>query len=302
MSKIVYYLMPSSFCFGVKRSIDELIKITQNHSNEKIFCIHALVHNPKITDYFRKQWVQFTESLDEIKNSKSVIVFSAHGINREIILAAQQKFDFVYNLECPFVSKIYNEAKKYIQEGIKRFIYIGKQDHQEGKNVIAYLRSQWAEVKTIIDINDLNWFLWDQPFAVLSQTTLNFVHVQNLIEQIKLKYPQAILPKISDICKATYERQEVIQKYKNMFDTLVVIGGKESSNTKELYNIWKNMGKETFYEESLDQLLQQENFSLQKNSRVAVTWWASTPVEDILEVIDWYQNRWYQREILELTS
>jgi len=55
MSKIVYYLTPSSFCFGVKRSIDQLNEVISHHPDEKIFCIHALVHNPKVTKDFEKQ-------------------------------------------------------------------------------------------------------------------------------------------------------------------------------------------------------------------------------------------------------
>ena len=127
MSKIVYYLTPSSFCFGVKRSIDQLNDIIANHPWEKIFCIHALVHNPKVTKDFEDQGVIFVETIDKVFQENAIVVFSAHGTNREILSTAKKRFTAVYNLECPFVSKVYSEVQSCIQQGILIFFYIGKE-------------------------------------------------------------------------------------------------------------------------------------------------------------------------------
>ena len=142
MAKVVYYLTPSSFCFGVKRSIDQLDDIISRHPGEKIFCIHSLVHNPKVTKDFEKQGVIFVETIDEVRYDKAIVVFSAHGTNRTVLTKARQKFKAVYNLECPFVSKIYAEVEGFIQQGVKTFFYIGKEHHQEGKNILEYIASQ----------------------------------------------------------------------------------------------------------------------------------------------------------------
>ena len=112
----IYYLTPSSFCFGVKRSVEELLKIRERHSHDTIFCIHALVHNPKITSFFAERGVRFVESLEEVEDKNAVVVFSAHGITRTILQEAKQRFTTVYNLECPFVSKIYTEADTYLDQ------------------------------------------------------------------------------------------------------------------------------------------------------------------------------------------
>jgi 4-hydroxy-3-methylbut-2-enyl diphosphate reductase len=140
--KTVYYLTPSSFCFGVKRSIDQLNGIIEKHPDEKIFCVHALVHNPKVTKEFEQQGVIFVEHMDDIVHNNAIVVFSAHGTNREVIEQAKQKFKAVYNLECPFVSKIYSEVDGFIQKGVTTFFYVGKEHHQEGKNILAYIESQ----------------------------------------------------------------------------------------------------------------------------------------------------------------
>lgn len=116
MTKIVYYLTPSSFCFGVKRSIDHLNDVIKKHPGEKIFCIHALVHNPKVTKDFEKQGVVFVETIDDVQQENAIVVFSAHGTNREILSKAKERFSAVYNLECPFVSKVYTEVDVFIRQ------------------------------------------------------------------------------------------------------------------------------------------------------------------------------------------
>lgn len=297
-----YYLKPSSFCFGVKRSIEELIKIIEKHTNDKIFCIHALVHNPKITKYFIDRGIVFVENIQEVLDKNAVIVFSAHGINRKIFNDASKLFKATYNLECPFVSKIYNEINHFIWQWIKQFLYIWKEWHQEAKNVIENIVFQWWIVHNIIKKEDISTINFSGPFAILSQTTLNFNLIQELIKEIKIKFPEAILPKSSDICKATYERQGVIKKFSSDFNTLVVIWWKESSNTKELYEIWQQENKIVFFGEWLSDLLNNPEFINQEKNNIAITGGASTPIEDILDVLDWYEKKWYIKKILEFDN
>lgn len=300
MWKIVYYFTPSSFCFGVKRSIDQLEDIISRHAGEKIFCVHALVHNPKVTKEFEKKGVVFVETMDEVLDDKSIVVFSAHGTNREIIIKATQKFKAVYNLECPFVSKIYAEIEWFIEQWVRDFFYIGKGHHQEGKNILEYIHARWWKSYVFYDTSSIPHIDKNLKFAVLSQTTLNFAYVQEIIDEIKKQYDKAVLPEISDICKATYERQAVIDQYLHKFDTLIVIGGKESNNSKRLYNIGIYNNKKSFYGESLDDILQYPEEELFVNEHVAITWWASTPIEDIKEVFDYYKNHGYEPKMLEL--
>ncbi len=302
MTKTVYYLSPSSFCFGVKRSIDQLNEVIIHHQNENIFCIHALVHNPKVTKDFEHKGIKFVEHIEEVQDTNAIIVFSAHGTNRKIIEEAKEKYKKVYNLECPFVTKIYAEIDNFLQKWIRKFAYIGKEHHQEWNNVITDIRNKRAEVfvyeqgHTIEDIPYDN----NETYAVLSQTTLNFDYVQDTLEEIKKQYPNAVLPKISDVCKATWERQSVIIQNLEKFETLVVIWWKESNNTKELAELWIKNSKQTFYGESLEDILQYPESQVFLHENIAITWWASTPIEDIRAVFDYYKNHGYTPKILEL--
>jgi len=106
---------------------------------------------------------------------------------------------------------------------------------------------------------------------VLSQTTLNFAHVQSILKEIQKQYPHAMLPTLSDVCKATYERQTVVIQNLKKFDTFIVIGGKESNNTKELYDIGLQNNKKSFYGESLEDILQHPEEELFTHNTVAIT-------------------------------
>ena len=111
----------------------------------------------------------------------------------------------------------------------------------------------------------------DTTFAVLSQTTLNFDYVQIILKEIQQQYPHALLPALSDVCKATHERQTVVFQNLNRFDTFIVIGGKESNNTKELYTIGVQNHKKTFYGESLKEILKHSEEELFMYEKVAIT-------------------------------
>jgi 4-hydroxy-3-methylbut-2-enyl diphosphate reductase IspH len=128
----------------------------------------------------------------------------------------------VYNLECPFVTKIYKEAECYLKDGIMEFVYIGKENHQEGRNIIQYIQSKGANVH-ILQKDELPSLNKEAPFAVLTQTTLNFATVQDILEKIKKDFPNAKIPLNSDVCKATYERQSVVINNAKHFEILVVI-------------------------------------------------------------------------------
>lgn len=85
---------------------------------------------------------------------------------------------------------------------------------------------------------------------------MNYKDTTHIFDIIREKYPHAIFPEPSDICKATYERQEVILQNLDMFDTLIVIGGKESNNGKELVKIGLKNNKKTFFGESLEDVME----------------------------------------------
>lgn len=297
----ITYLTPSSFCRWVEKSLADLDRVIDKHPGADIYCIHAIVHNPGITQTYRDRGVTFVETIDEITNPDAIVTFSAHGTNRTTLEQAKQRFQAIYNLECPLVTKIYKEIDMYIKKGIKTFLYIAKEGHQEAKNVKQYALDQGCQIylfKTIEDIPQLpDW----TAFSVLSQTTLNYDHVKSVIAAIQSRYPEAHLPPLTDICKATRERQTVILQNLDKFDALIVLWGKESHNTKELYNLGIAHNKRTVRWETMEELLSDHDLSeFLAHSRLAITWWASTPEADIRKMFKLFVSHGYEPKVANL--
>lgn len=298
MQKTIYYLKPSSFCFWVERAIKMLDKIIMQNPNEKIYCIHEIVHNPWIVKYFEDKWIIFVESFEEINDNNSIVCFSAHWVNRETLEIAQNRFKKVCNLECPLVTKVYRELESF--KNIDTIFYIWKTWHQEAVWLEWYGKYLWKKVYVFSEISEIPNINKDENIWVLSQTTLNFEYVKNMLLEIKKLYKNATLPLVWDICKATYERQSVIINNLEKFQTLIVIWWKTSSNTKELYKIWEKNNKTTFFWENLDDIEKYWENELFKNDFVAVTGWASTPESDIKIIIDLYVKNGYKLENINL--
>jgi len=168
---------------------------------------------------------------------------------------AEKKFWKVYNLECPLVTKVYREVKSFWQKGIKKLIYIGKKGHQEAKNVMSYARKLGFDVALLeLGKEQKVPFAKDEKIALVSQTTLNFQDVAKKIKELKEEFPGLVLPPVEDICRATFERQQAVLEALKYIDGLVVVGGKNSSNTTQLYLLGKKAGVDSRHVESLEEL------------------------------------------------
>lgn len=297
-NKIIYYLKPSSFCFWVERAIDMLEKIISENPHDKIYCIHEIVHNPWVVEKFEKQWIIFVDSIDDINETEVIVAFSAHWVNREILENANKRFKKVYNLECPLVTKVYKELESF--KDIETIFYIWKKWHQEAVWVEWFAKYLWKKVYLFSSISEIPYIDKDEKIWILSQTTLNFEYVKDFLVEIKKMYKNATLPLVWDICKATYERQSVIRNNLDKFETLIVIWWKESSNTKELYNIWKDAGKKVYFWEKLEDLFEFWKDKLFENDLIAVTWWASTPFWDIEKVYNYFIKNGYEPNEINL--
>lgn len=299
--KKIYYLTPSSFCMWVDRAISSLDEIVETHKWEDIYCIHQIVHNPNVVAYYQKKWVIFVDQLSDIKNPNSIIVFSAHWVNRRILREAEGKFKKTYSLECPLVTKVYKELELFVKTHcIDCVFYIWKEWHQEALWVVWYAKDFGKDVYVFLDEDKIPKIPKSKVIWVLSQTTLNIEKVTWVFNKIKEIYPNALFPPFSDICRATFERQDVVKKYINSFDVLVIIWWRNSSNTKELYNVWINSWKTSYFAEWLEELRKTIWDKIKEINTVWISWWASTPAEDIKEVFDRFVKNWFSPKVLNL--
>ena len=276
----VKLITPSGFCMWVERAISMLEDIINNSNWKKVYCVHEIVHNPNVVDYFKAKWVVFVDDYQKIEDKKNVILtFSAHWINKFTLEKTMKDFYKVVNLECPLVTKVYNEAKMFIEKW-KTIFYIWKNKHQEAEQVVEFIKDLLWKVYVFLKEDEMPNLDPTTEVAVLNQTTLNYNYIVSLIEKIKKIYPNTESIWNSDICKATFDRQSALKNSLDKIKALIVIWWKNSSNTKELVKIWENADKKVFFIQSYKDVEDIKD-DLQKYEIVGITAGASTPTDEI---------------------
>lgn len=240
----VELIEPYGYCIGVANVIKQIQKIASIHHDKKIFCIGQVVHNQKVNDDIRKLNVNIlTGEKDSLIDSISsgVVIFSAHGTDEKIINKAKEKGLIVYDLVCPFVKrtfKIINEALK----DKKDVIYIGVNNHEES-NAALSIDNNIHFVTSVDDINKLK--IKNENICVINQTTLSIIDIKDIYTNILNKYPNAEI--VDEICNSTRIRQQVLLDKKISSDGIIVVGDKNSNNSKSLYNIALKQGYNTIF-------------------------------------------------------
>ncbi len=266
----------AGFCFGVQRAVDEAIRIQEKH-NKKIYTLGPLIHNNDVVKYLESNNIFSIEFEDITKLSKGdVIVIRSHGVSEAIIDALERKELKVINATCPFVANIQKKVKKYSKEGY-HIVILGDKNHPE---VIGI--NGWCDDKAIITKDGT--FEGEIPHKVclVAQTTEKFKNWEETLKN--LSCVNEVLA-FNTICAATDVRQKSASKISKETEAMIVIGGKNSSNTTKLYQIAKENCENTIHIENAKDL--PENLIKNNNiKKIGVTAGASTPDWIIREVLD----------------
>jgi 4-hydroxy-3-methylbut-2-enyl diphosphate reductase len=268
----------AGFCFGVKRAVDTVYEQVKSPVQTPIYTYGPIIHNEEVTGDLERRGVVTIHSEEELKQlQQGTLIIRSHGVPEHIYeLAGTQKLNLV-DATCPFVKKIHRIVKEASDQG-DYIIIIGNRDHPEVQGICGWCHGDYCVVATEEDARRIS-IPKGRKVTVVSQTTFNL---------IKFKYLVAILDKIcynpyivNTICNATQERQAEAQKIASSVDAMIVIGGKNSSNTQKLYEICKKECENTCYIQTLKDLSAQ-NF--QTVCTVGITAGASTPKQIIEEV------------------
>ena len=278
----VVLVEPQGFCGGVFRAINIAIEAKETHPNNRVFVLGALVHNQTVLDDLNKKGIFTLEGDDEtalIRSLKEddVLVFSAHGHNERLDLIAKELHLIVYDTTCPRVKMNMNIIKNNIEKG-HQVIYVGQKGHRETNAALS--------ISNNISLYDINipfnyYFITDKSPIVINQTTLNYLDLSAIHEDIMAHIPEARIT--NEICSATRLRQEAVLKIKDDTDLVVVVGDKRSSNTQKLYDIAvKHLPNAlTIMVLNLDEL---KTFHLEGKKKAAILSGASTPQYVVNEI------------------
>ena len=266
----------SGFCFGVKRAIQKTLESIENNENNSgnIFTCGQLIHNASVTDELARKGVNIIPSPDEAGINDTIIVRS-HGEPKAFYKAAEKNGVKIVDATCPFVSKIHQLVSDAHNQG-KNIIIVGDKNHPE---VIGI--NGWCDDTACIfnSSKDAETFNKDSAFLV-SQTTLKKETLEEVIAALTKE--GVILEVQNTICNATHQRQKSAADLAEKVDAMIVIGGRNSTNTQKLYEICKKKQNNCFFIEDIGDLPLKE---LEKYNTIGIAAGASTPERVIKEVI-----------------
>ena len=267
----------AGFCFGVQRAVDSVYKELEENSG-KIYTFGPIIHNEQVVEDLNKKGIEVIDTVEQLKEIKEgTVVIRSHGVAKEIYdILEQQKLKMV-DETCPFVKKIHNIVLDESNNG-KTIIIIGNDNHPEVEGIKGWVNGEVIVINKEEQIEKLS--LSEQTKAcIVSQTTFNHNKFKYLVEIIRKKGYDITV--VNTICNATHVRQVEAQKISSKVDGMIVIGGKNSSNTQKLYDICRNECENTFYVQTVKDLNLHELKSLKS---IGITAGASTPKNIIEEV------------------
>ena len=272
----------AGFCFGVKRAVDKVYEL-QEQGKKKIYTLGPIIHNEEVVADLEKKGVHAITEEELCNDPDATVVIRSHGVGREIYRKLEENhLDFV-DVTCPFVLKIHRIVKEESEKGTY-IIIIGDPSHPEVKGICGWC---FGDHTVIRDKSDAESFLMppERSFCIVSQTTFNFNKFQEIVELLEKKsYDNNVLGTLNilnTICSATEERQREAREIAARSDTMLVIGGRHSSNTQKLFEICRKECYNTYYIQTPVDL---DSEMFQRSSYVGITAGASTPKKIIEEV------------------
>ena len=292
----------AGFCFGVKKAIEIAEEVAQNNKG-KTYVYGQIVHNEKVIKDLENKGIIFAENINEIPEN-AVTVLRAHGEPGTTYQILEQKSitkgKNLNDATCPLVTLVHNVAIKLKNNGYEVILF-GKRNHPEAIGTSYYLKGRDTFIVEEPEQSDLIFeYITKNNFekvAVISQTTMSVYGYKKLIDDVNSKLNHEKFEEIplslkdmtkkygfvDTICNPTKQRQSDTEDIAKESDIVIVIGGKNSSNSKELYAKCKELGVESYFIQSEEQL--QKEWFIGKES-IGVTAGASTPDYLINKVVE----------------
>ncbi len=269
----------AGFCFGVKRAVDTVYDKIREHGGTPIYTYGPIIHNEVVVKDLEEHGVTVVNSVEELSEKPAgIMIIRSHGISKAEYDAIENHGFEIVDATCPFVRKIHNAVHKYSGEG-HHIVIVGNTNHPEVEGIKGWCDP--AHTTVVETKEEARAFSLDEkmPVLIVSQTTFPNIKFQELVEIIQEKGYDIIV--LNTICNATEERQTEARKIAKNVDAMIVIGGKNSSNSQKLYEICKDECPQTYFIQTLNDL---DVPSLQAYNKVGITAGASTPQNIIEEV------------------
>jgi len=231
---------PRGFCAGVERAI-EIVKKSLKKYGAPVYVRHEIVHNKYVVDSLKAIGAIFVEELEEIVDKNRPVIFSAHGVPKDIPEQANNyKIEYI-DATCPLVSKVHREAENLYKAGY-HIVLIGHNNHPEVIGTMGQLPD--GTIDLIQDEHDVETYELEQnkKIAYVTQTTLSVDDTKDIIKALKKRFPKIKEPFKEDICYATTNRQSAVKNIAKHCDMFFVLGSQNSSNSVRLVEVAEKSG------------------------------------------------------------
>jgi 4-hydroxy-3-methylbut-2-enyl diphosphate reductase len=269
---------PRGFCAGVERAI-ETVERALELFGAPIYVRHEIVHNKYVVDDLRAKGAVFVDELDEVPPGATVI-FSAHGVSKEVRADAERRGLKVFDATCPLVTKVHVEVARMLRAG-HEVVMIGHRGHPETEGTMGQATRGMHLVETVADVASLQVGSPDK-LAYVTQTTLSIDDAKAIVAALKARFPEIRAPKKDDICYATQNRQDAVKFMAPQCDVVIVVGSPNSSNSNRLREVAEHMGAQAYM---VDRAADLRPEWIAGKRRVGVTAGASAPQVLVDELI-----------------
>lgn len=268
----------AGFCFGVNRAVTIVNNLLEE--GKKVTTLGPIIHNPHMVAELAERGVEIADTPNDLSSMDRTLVIRSHGVPQSVIDQIEQKGISYENATCPFVSKIHQIVKDNSREG-KVILIAGDENHPEVQGIVGHCEGEHYIFKNYEDLGKLLKKLENISICVVAQTTYDVKEWKNCLKLLKKVYTNA---KIFDtICSATSIRQSEAEELASISDIMVVIGGRQSSNTAKLFSVCKSNCERTYLIESAAEL---DDIALIDADIIGITAGASTPARIIKEVFN----------------
>jgi 4-hydroxy-3-methylbut-2-enyl diphosphate reductase len=258
----------AGFCWGVQRAFNKVLDIARNHPERRpVFTYGPLIHNPQAVEMLSQQGIAAIDDIPE--KLDGTVVIRTHGIPPAERRLLECSGAIVCDATCPDVGIIQGTVRKHLRAGYF-IVIIGHREHPEVKALLGFAEKSGACVNSAQEVASLPDNLGN--VCVVSQSTQQRENFNSLVDQLKKRYPQCLV--FDTICRSTDMRQQEVRELAGQVDAMVVVGGRNSSNTNRLAEISRAMGTLTYLIET-DAEIDPSEFSA--FNAIGVTAGASTP-------------------------
>ena len=272
----------AGFCNGVKNVVEKTNKILEE--NGPTYCLGELAHNKNLIEELSKKGLKIIENIEEAKER---IIIRAHGIPKEIYKKLEEKNIEILDYTCPYVLAIHKIAEEKAKENYF-IVLVGVREHPETIGTISFCGENSEIIENEEDVEkEIQKFKKSnlEKIYVIAQTTINANKFNKIIEKIKEHVEEENVEVKNTICNSTKTRQDETIQIAKEVDVMIIIGGKNSSNTKKLYEVAKEECKNTYLIESYNELEKEE---IVRYNKIGIMAGASTPqnvIDDVIKYI-----------------